>query len=501
MPVVGSNDHACVTNIGEAPHQRLNAAYPSTAVGRGFMSEQPPVSAKQRRLHTYGRLDVARPLSLSPTSTNQLQDVFSWAKRNQRSVSLTAGLHSFDSQPLNDDVAINLLELNEIKDIDETQHRITAEGGTRWEHIVEKLTPKGLTPHIVVTTDKATIGGTLSGNCLSRSSPISGKEGKFVERFRLLTPEGQILECSRTANADVFRAVIGGFGFLGIVLEATYNLRHIGSETQVETATETYDSGPDLINALVEATNNPAGWDAVYSTAFQAKDAVKGILFRSRYTSRTDMNRLLIYRPKNILNIPVQLLARFSWINNFAWNLIHKGINKNSPYIDQLAGYHFFMDGHRKAKEFAELFGFPAPTIQQTFVMPTETVLEFFMHLDGTLREQGLAPNLFDVLYVPADDFLMSSNNGLAGFAVSVAFDDLSKRRIKRLRELLIKLTDRCEALGGRVYLVKNVHATSEQLGRMYGHAIPEFLQMKNRLDPGGILQNGFFNRLVKTHR
>jgi len=123
------------------------------------------------------------------------------------------------------------------------------------------------------------------------------------------------------------------------------------------------------------------------------------------------------------------------------------------------------------------------------------------MYLDEVLREQGLTPNLFDVLHVPEDDFLLSSNNGLSGYAVSVAFDDLNRRRIRRLRELLIGASARCEDLGGRVYLVKNVHATSEQLGRMYGHAIPQFLEIKQRLDPHGILRNAFFDRLVRTHR
>lgn len=465
------------------------------------MSAPPAVPSARRRLRTYGRLDKTKPLVFTPTSPDQVQSVLEWAGANDRSVSVFAGLHSFDSQPLNTDVAIDMQRFDQIRTLDTNQACVTADGGTQWAEVVGQLTPLGFTPHVVVTTEKATLGGTLSGNCLSRSSPIVGKEGKFVEQFTLLTPDGQRLKCSRTENGDVFRAAIGGFGYLGVVLEATYRVRRIGTATQVETATETFDTGPALINGLVEATKDPAGWDAIYSTAFQSGKTVKGILFRSRYTTRTDLNRLLLYRPKNILNIPVQLLARFAWINNLAWNVIHKGINKKSPYIDKLDGYHFFMDGHRMAKEFAEFFWFPAPTIQQTFVLPEATVLEFFMYLDEVLRQQRLTPNLFDVLHVPEDDFLLSSNNGLSGYAVSVAFDDLNRRRIKRLRQLLVEAAGRCGDLGGRVYLVKNVHATPEQLGRMYGHAIPEFLEIKHRLDPRGTLTNTFFDRLVEKHR
>jgi decaprenylphospho-beta-D-ribofuranose 2-oxidase len=112
------------------------------------------------------------------------------------------------------------------------------------------------------------------------------------------------------------------------------------------------------------------------------------------------------------------------------------------------------------------------------------------------LRRSKLSPNLFDILYVQDDDFLMSSNNGLAGFAVSIAFQHLTLRKMSVLDAHLRDLSDVCRQLGGRVYLVKNVHASHTQLAGMYGEHMVRFRALKAQLDPDGLLRNEFFDRV-----
>ncbi len=45
-----------------------------------------------------------------------------------------------------------------------------------------------------------------------------------VESFRLVTPEGEVVECSRERERELFGAVIGGYGLLGVVTEVTLRL-------------------------------------------------------------------------------------------------------------------------------------------------------------------------------------------------------------------------------------------------------------------------------------
>jgi decaprenylphospho-beta-D-ribofuranose 2-oxidase len=448
-------------------------------------------------LRSFGRIRSAFADVHYPESVEALRTLLQQAQADRRKVTFRGAGLSFDAQSLNDDMVISLERLDSIVGVDVEKRQITVEAGARWGEIVETLLPHGLTPYVVVTTARATAGGTLSGNCLSRSSPLYGKEGKHVERFQLLRPDGELVSCSREENPELFHAAIGGFGYLGVVTEITYNLLEIGNRRQVATVIEKYDGFGPLLDALRTATHNPGEWNAVYAVAFFSGRKNKGLLLRSRYTEETRLRQLAIYRPLTALRVPVEWLIRISAINNLVWNLFYRfSLKPDTTYVNKLPGYAFFVDGNRVSAEVAEKVGFALPTIQQTYVIPEENVLQFLEEAATRLRRSKLSPNLFDILYVQDDDFLMSSNNGLAGFAVSIAFQHLTLRKMSVLDAHLRDLSDVCRQLGGRVYLVKNVHASHTQLEAMYGEHMEAFRALKAKLDPDGILRNEFFDRV-----
>ncbi len=214
-------------------------------------------------LKSYARLHTTYSEVHYPTSIEELKQLFARANDRGRRVSFRGGGYSFDSQSLNDDLVISLRHFNHIKNIDNDKKQITVEPGARWGEIVSRLQPLGLTPFVVVTTGQATAGGTFSGNCLSRNSPVFGKEGKHIERFQFLTLDGELLECSRQQNAELFHAAIGGFGYLGVVTEITYNLLSIGSRTRVKTVARKYENLDDLIRELMDFTHQPGEWNAL----------------------------------------------------------------------------------------------------------------------------------------------------------------------------------------------------------------------------------------------
>lgn len=452
---------------------------------------------ERRHLTTYGMLESADPEVHIPKDIEELKQLIATAKAARRSVTFRSAGYSFDSQALNTDLVIILDQLNRIKNIDIENARITVEPGVRWGMIIQNLKPLGFTPHVVVTTEKATAGGAVAADCLSRSSPRYGKLGGHVERFQFLTLDGQLLECSPTQNKELFYAVIGGFGYLGALTEITFNLLPIGKRTQVKTVADKYKSFEELVETLKRHTKDPGDWDAIYSIAFFSGKNNKGFVFRSQYTEERNYKRLILYQPKLLIRIPIEWLLRFSVINNAILNLVYAFfIKEDEVYIDDLEGYTFFMDGNRRAKELAARFGRKLPTIQQTFIIPEQHLLDFLNQVSQRLREQHLSPNLFDILYVPEDSFLMSANNGLAGYAVSIAFEDLTAKHIVLLKQELAAISDRCLQLGGRVHLVKNVYATTEQLSTMYHHTRDRFLALKQECDPEGVLKNHFFTRI-----
>ena len=71
--------------------------------------------------------------------------------------------------------------------------------------------------------DKLTIGGCLAANIHGRGLKMPPFIGD-VESFKLLTAKGDVVECSRTENPELFRLAIGGYGLFGMITSVTLRL-------------------------------------------------------------------------------------------------------------------------------------------------------------------------------------------------------------------------------------------------------------------------------------
>jgi FAD/FMN-containing dehydrogenase len=184
-------------------------------------------------------------------------------------------------------------------------------------------------------------------------------------------------------------------------------------------------------------------------------------------------------------------------------------------YVDDLPDFTFFMENQfTPVKVAAVEDGHRLNTIQQTFVIPalpgagdpagvgpTQHFLErirpiVFADPGAPAMLDPLRPTLIDVLYLPADGFLLSATNGMSGYAVTLTFAEQDGNGWDTLQERLMALSRECRALGGRVHLIKNVEVEPEVLRAMYGGAFDAFLALKRRYDPRGLLENELFDRI-----
>ena len=185
-------------------------------------------------LGCYSQMYHARAEVLRPPSVDELARIFAHARASGRRVTLRAGGNAFDAQSLGDEIVVSLELLDEICAPDMEALTITVGAGARWGDILGKVARLGLVPAVMVTTEHATAGGTLSGDCLSRFSPTFGKEGHWVKSFELLTPRGERLVCTPPADDEsreawsreqrAYMAAIGGLGYIGAVHRITYQL-------------------------------------------------------------------------------------------------------------------------------------------------------------------------------------------------------------------------------------------------------------------------------------
>jgi GNAT superfamily N-acetyltransferase len=199
------------------------------------------------------------------------------------------------------------------------------------------------------------------------------------------------------------------------------------------------------------------------------------------------------------MRVPAEMVMRRSWMSQRIWRMIFRFFApRGQSFVDPLLGYTFFFDTQRKLRRMLGFLGIQSPLIQQGFVFEGEEGREFLKEdAAEMLKRHGLWPLLTDALYLPADRFLLSPNYQRAGFAVTMAFIDLRGERFLRTRELLERLSERCLERGGRLWLTKNAFAPPTVLEAMFAEVRPALLQLKQEVDPAGILRSLYLEKVL----
>ena len=214
----------------------------------------PGIRCREGEVGCYTGLYAGRAWILEPESIDQLRQVFAYAREHGRRVTMRGAGHSFDGQPIGDDLVVSTLRLDSIELLDGARVRVGP--GARWGAIFAATEPDGLVPAITVTTSErhgwrhplgrlplAVLARLWEGGQVGRElrPPHHGRRAARIAPRRLRDAGWDEL----TREQRVFRGVIGGFGYLGAVVSITYRLLEVGAsdgQIGVRTFARTHDS-------------------------------------------------------------------------------------------------------------------------------------------------------------------------------------------------------------------------------------------------------------------
>src|SRR5262249_22564124 len=97
------------------------------------------------------------------------------------------------------------------------------EAGITWRKVQEYIDPFDLSVQIMQSYANFTVGGSLSVNAHGRYNGL-GPIVLSVKSIRLVLADGQIVMASPIENGELFYGAIGGYGALGVIVEATLQL-------------------------------------------------------------------------------------------------------------------------------------------------------------------------------------------------------------------------------------------------------------------------------------
>jgi len=457
------------------------------------------------RLENFGHSFAAPGFVYRPTHPEQVEEIFAAAGQNGLHVGLRGAGRSYGDAATNTgEIVMDMQRMNRILDWDPDTGVIQVEPGVTigqlWEYIIED----GWWPPVVPGTMAPTIGGCLASNVHGKNNWKAGTIGEHVLSFSALLPSGQQVTCSPTKNKELFYAMIGGMGILGVFVSIRMQMKRIYSgDLEVYAWAE-----PDLersLAALDEAKDSDyvVGW--VDATPRRSRLG-RGQMHTARYLEEgEDASPLRSFRPQHqilpdtILGlVPKAVTWRFMrpvmnnlgvWAGNTGKYLMNRTLGNHKRYLQSLVAFNFLLD---YVPDWERAYG-PGGLIQYQSFLPKETAHDAYAGMLQLCKRRRLPSYLGVIKRHRPDDFLIS--HSLDGFSLALDFP-VSKRSRTRLLQLLTDLNQIVLQAGGRFYFAKDSSLNPTEVSQYLGQkTIAAFRRIKERVDPEGLLQSDLYRR------
>ena len=168
-----------------------------------------------------GTRSVAVWAQVTPETVDEVCDA---VRRSAGLLSVSGGRYSPDThyaQP--GSLHIDISRLNRVVKLELLTMRVTVQAGIRWFDLLRFLQPHGLSVRVMPAFANFTVGGSISSNQASphlRSGPVA----QGVTALTLVLGDGTVRTVRPEIDGDLFRAIVGGFGGFGVIVEAEVEL-------------------------------------------------------------------------------------------------------------------------------------------------------------------------------------------------------------------------------------------------------------------------------------
>ena len=122
-------------------------------------------------------------------------------------------------------VLLDMTGMSRVLEIDTEALTVRTEAGIFWHSLAEELRRQNLDYLSAPLNLTSSVGGSLGVGGIDVNSPRLGCSADQALALQVVTPTGEIVECSDTCNAELFQRVILGYGQFGVITEATLKIR------------------------------------------------------------------------------------------------------------------------------------------------------------------------------------------------------------------------------------------------------------------------------------
>ena len=399
-------------------------------------------------------------------------------------VSIGGGRYSMGGQIATENsLHFDTRALNRILAFSPSGRIITVEPGITWRKIQEAIDPYDLSLKIKQTYSDFTVGGSLSVNVHGRyvgQGPLIGS----VQSIKVLLANGDLVEASPTRNSDLFYGCIGGYGGLGIIVEATLEL---------------------VANQKVERVSQELAIKEYKEFFFQnvrtSETAVfhNGDIYPPAYNTVRAITWSVTDRPVTISDRLKPVQSRY-WTNTLAYFIdseVPFGKEMREHVVDPLSHMQDLVVWRNYEASYAVGELEPISRTHSTYVLqeyfvPVQHFDQFVPNMAKIFRQHRVNVINVSIRHANKDPGSLLAWAKDESFSFGVYYKQGVRNEDKTevgiwTRELI----EAALSVGGSYYLPYQIHATEEQFRRAYPRA-EEFFALKRKVDP----ENRFRNKL-----
>ena len=457
-----------------------------------------------RSLDNFGHSQRASSYVLSPRHPEGIWEAFQKAQRLGLTVTARGSGLSYNDASLNGGgIVLDLAGMKRIIDWNPSTGVLVAEPGVTIQQLWQQVEPDGWWPPVVPGTMFPTLGGCLAANIHGKNNFKVGPFGEHVIEFTALLPTGAQVVCSPKRNPDLFCAMVGGFGMLGVFTAIKLQMKRIFSGLLEVSARP----APNLHGHLTELLEKAPGSDYIVGwldTTAGGRGLGRGQIHSARNLQEgEDRNpqRTLQLKNQELPSRMFGVLPKSLLPHVIAPIVIDPGVRvvNSGKYIasqrrhtfrQSHAAFHFLLD---YVPNFERAYG-RGGLIQYQSFLPKDNAETAWTQMISISLSRGLPAYLGVTKRHRPDKFLLS--HALDGFSAALDFKVTDRNRAALSR--LLQDFDRIvlEA-GGRLYFAKNSETLPETAARFLGaRVMAEFRRLKRRCDPFGLLESNLYRRL-----
>ncbi|WP_223845592.1 FAD-binding oxidoreductase [Flavobacterium selenitireducens] len=416
----------------------------------------------------------------------QIRSLVAYAKAKNKPISIAGAQHSMGGHTMfPDGIVLNMRPYDHIE-FDSASNVLTIGSGARWEDAINYLDKFDKSIAVMQAFSTFSIGGSISVNghgWQKDSPPVSSS----VISFTLLKSDGEIVNCSRSENAELFRCVVGGYGLFGIILDV--KLRVVDNENMSFTRYKLdakdyltyfkkYASG-DRNAKLVFGRLNISDKEFLQNATLNVfRSTGKPLMRKPKHDAfKTTEVKRLVFRS----SVDSEYGKRLRWDleTNLGEFTADANISRNEILNDDVS--------------LIENKNLGSTDILQEYFIPERRFNRYVQQLKSVLPDSDI--DLINItirnVYQDEDSFMPYARENVFGFVF--LFNQKKTRdqenAMRRLTQTLVRLAIEND---GTYYLPYRLHVDRNTFRKIYPQA-DAFFALKDKYDPDGIFRNTFY--------